>query len=117
MTANTHGSRRDKGRAYENEVRDTLLATFPELTERDITARSMGDPGVDLILSEAAVKRLPFAFELKRTEELKIARTIRQAAANGEKEGLPYCIVFRRNREESHVMMRLSDFLEVLKSH
>ena len=106
-----------KGRSYENEVRSVILATFPDLTERDITARSSGDPGVDLILSAAAVKRLPFAFELKRTEQLKIAKTIKQAAANGAKEGLPYCIVFRRSREESHVILRLADFLEVLKSH
>jgi hypothetical protein len=106
-----------KGRAYENEVCAAILAAFPDLTDRDITARSSGDPGVDLILSTAAVKRLPFAFELKRTEQLKISQTIKQAAANGKKEGLPYCIIFRRSREESHVILRLSDFLEVLQRH
>jgi hypothetical protein len=49
----------------------------------------MGDPGVDLILSQAARDLIPFAFELKRTERLNLNEALAQAETNAEKEHLP----------------------------
>jgi len=105
---------KSKGREFENEIRAIFLAAFPQLDQNDITARAMGDPGCDLLLSPVARKLLPFSFELKRTERLKIAEAMAQAQANAKKDGEMACIISRKNRSEPFVILRLADLIKLL---
>ena len=57
---------KQKGRLGQNEIRDKLLETFPELEPDDIKGCVMGDTGEDIQLSPAARKMLPLSIEVKR---------------------------------------------------
>ncbi len=48
-----------KGRLGQQEVRDKLLETFPDLEPDDIKSTVMGDSGEDIQLSPAARKIIP----------------------------------------------------------
>ena len=55
-----------KGRLGQQEVRDKLLKTFPDLEPDDIKSTVMGDSGEDIQLSPAARKIIPLTIEVKR---------------------------------------------------
>ena len=55
-----------KGRLGQQEVRDRLLETFPDLEPDDIKSTVMGDSGEDIQLSPAARKIIPLTIEVKR---------------------------------------------------
>ena len=55
-----------KGRLGQQEVRDKLLETFPDLEPDDIKSTVMGDSGEDIQLSPAARKIIPLTIEVKR---------------------------------------------------
>lgn len=103
-----------KGRSYENEVVAETLAALPHLSQADVTARAMGDLGIDLLLSQRAREVIPFAIECKRTERLNLYESIAQAEANAAKEHLAPAVIFRRNRSPSYVIMRLETLLDLL---
>ena len=48
-----------KGRLGQNEIRDKILETFPELEPDDVKSTTMGDSGEDIQLSPAARRRIP----------------------------------------------------------
>ncbi len=115
MKITTGRGPKKKGREFENEIRATILETFPSLSPNDILARSMGDPGIDIILSEQARQILPFAIETKRTERLELTKALEQAEANAAKEKLKLCLVFRRNRSSPYAILKWEDLLGLLK--
>ena len=106
-------SHKNKGKGFENEIRAAILEKLA-LSPNDVTSRAMGDPGVDLLLSEKARKLFPLACELKRTERLDLYGSIAQAEAHGEKESLAPALIFRRNRSEPYVVIRLETLLDLL---
>ena len=55
-----------KGRLGQQEVRDKLLETFPDLEPDDIKSTVMGDSGEDIQLSPAARRIIPLTIEVKR---------------------------------------------------
>ena len=55
-----------KGRLGQQEVRDKLLETFPDLEPDDIKSTVMGDSGEDIQLSPAARKIIPLTIEVQR---------------------------------------------------
>ena len=46
-----------KGRLGQNEIRDKILETFPDLEPDDVRSTTMGDTGEDIQLSPAARKK------------------------------------------------------------
>ena len=77
-----------KGRLGQNEIRDKILETFPDLEPDDVRSTTMGDTGEDIQLSPAARKKIPITIEVKRR---KAARKtgydyIEKAEANGKGE-------------------------------
>jgi hypothetical protein len=88
------------------------LGLHPE----DVISRPMGSSGSDLITSNAARKKFPFAVECKRSETLNIYKAIDQAEANAEKDNLHPLIVFRKNRSRGYVVLRFDDFLALWKN-
>lgn len=59
-------SSKAKGRTGQQEIRDMILERFPELEQGDVKSTTMGESGVDIQLSPAALKKLPVSIEVKR---------------------------------------------------
>ena len=54
-----------KGRLGQNEIRDKILETFPDLEPDDVRSTTMGDTGEDIQLSPAARKKIPIKIRIK----------------------------------------------------
>ena len=107
---------KDKGKLFERDIVASILAAFPQLSPHDVLARSMGDPGQDIMLSEAARKVLPLALELKRVnrvENLDMEKAFSQAKANCQAGQVP-AVVYREDRHEAMVSLRVVDFLYLM---
>ncbi len=105
-------SAKAKGRNLQKTVRDELLKRAPHLTENDVRSTSMGASGVDIQMSEAALKTFPFSIECKAQEALNIWGALEQAEENKGKHTPILC--FKRNRTEIYVALKFQDFLQVL---
>ena len=91
----------------------TLLAKFTQLEPDDITSRSMGAGGTDLLLSPAAKKLIPYDFECKSLAAFAGYNYIQQAEANTGKGRKPLAVV-KANHKKPVVIMYLDDFIETL---
>lgn len=111
--------RKKKGRGFEVEVVKSIFTAFPQLHEADVTARIMGDAGIDVLLSEAARAILPLAIECKRVgrlENLNLKEAMRQAKANCPL-GLIPVVVYREDRHEILATMEAWRLIRVLGIH
>jgi hypothetical protein len=114
-------SAKAKGRRLQQEVRDAILAAFPELEPDDVRSTSMGASGADILLSPAARKRFPFYVEAKNRETLNIWQALAQAEAGntmararGGSVTDPL-LIFRRNGIDSYAALRFDVLLELVK--
>lgn len=105
-------SAKQKGRRFQQEVRDKLLEVGHGLETDDIRSASMGAPGEDILFSPAARRQFPFSVECKNVEKLSIWACIDQARANAP-EGTTPMVAFTRNREVPHVALPMEKFLEI----
>ncbi len=116
-------SAKAKGRRLQQEVRDAILATFPELEPDDVRSTSMGASGADLLLSPAARKLFPFYVEAKNVENLNIHKAIAQAregntlamARAGYGVVVAPLVVFRRNGTQAYAALSFNVLLDLLK--
>lgn len=106
-------ARKQKGRLGQQQVMKALLAKFPQLEPDDITSRSMGAAGSDLLLSPAAKKLIPFDFECKSLAAFVGHNYIQQAKTNTGLGRKPLAVV-KANHKEPVVIIYLTDFLELL---
>lgn len=106
-------SRKAKARLLQQRVRDAILAKYPQLTERDVVSTTMGDSGVDVKLSQAAVELFPYSIEAKAQETASLWSWWKQTVTNTAKGTKPL-LVIKRSREDVLVVMKFSDFMEVL---
>ena len=107
---------KDKGRGFENEIVASILAAFTQLTANDVRARSMGDHGVDIMLSEAALKIIPLAIECKRVGrigDLNLPAALLQAQHNIVPGTAP-AVVYREDRHRPMAALWLEDLASVL---
>ena len=104
---------KNKGRRLVVELREAILAAFPELAADDIQLVPTSVGGEDLKLSPLARKRWPFATECKNVERLNIWAAISQAEANAG--GHPASVVFRRNRHPVWCAVPLEVMVALLK--
>ena len=105
---------KQKGRLGQQEIRDKLLETFPDLEPDDIKSTIMGDSGADIQLSPAARKKIPLSIEVKRRKsELKTVYSfIEQATKHSGEEPV---VFFRSDRKPWVVMIGLEHYMELLK--
>ena len=106
-------SKKAKGRKLQNDVRDCLLQTFPELEQDDIRTAVMGESGEDIKLSPAAQRLIPYSFECKNQERLNIWSSLSQAEENSN-DRTPV-LVFKRNRSKTYVAIDVDSFLNLIK--
>ena len=107
-------SAKQKGRRFQQEVRDKLLGVSNGLEADDIRSASMGAYGEDILFSPAARRQFPFSVECKNVEKLSIWRCIDQARGNCPDGSTPI-VAFTRNREVPHVALPMEKFLEIYK--
>jgi hypothetical protein len=105
-------SRKSKGRRLQNFVRDSVLESFPELTDEDARSAIMGETGCDLKLSMKARRQFPFSLEMKNQERLNVYAAFAQAQSNCLEGTMPLLVV-KRNRQEPLAILLYSDFLKL----
>ena len=106
-------ARKQKGRLMQQQLMRLLLSKFPQLEPDDITSRSMGAGGEDLLLSPAARKLIPYSFECKSLARFVGHNYIEQAQANTGSGRKPLAVV-KANHKKPVVIMYLDDFMETL---
>ena len=104
-------SAKNKGQRLSKELRSRLLESAPQLEPDDIIVTPSGVPGEDLRLSPKARQVYPLSFECKNTEKLQLWPAIEQAEANSG--GYITAVVFKKNNKVPHIVMKLTDFLEL----
>ncbi len=77
-------SAKAKGRNLQKWVVTQILSLFPSLTGNDVSSRSMGAQGEDVLLSEAARKLLPVSFECKNRAAFAVYKDYVQAETNSQ---------------------------------
>lgn len=105
-------SAKNKGRLLQKQVVATILAAFPQLKPDDVTSRSMGAGGEDVLLSPAAREVFPFSVECKSNARFAVYKHYTQAQENA-KENKPL-VVIKQNRSKPLVLLSLEDFMELL---
>jgi len=109
-------SAKAKGRRLQDEVQEMLLEHFKDTLEPDdIRKAIMGESGTDLKLSPAAKRVFPFSVECKNQEKLNIWGALKQAQENTV-EGTDPLLIFKRNRSDTYVSLRMETFLKLLQS-
>lgn len=112
-------SAKAKGRRLQQEVRDAILETFPHLQPDDVTSRSMGAAGTDILLSPAARRWFPYNTEAKNVERLNIWKAIAQAerAEKVTRDGVVMkpLVVIRKNNTPAYAVIPFTHFLDLIK--
>jgi hypothetical protein len=113
-------SAKAKGRRLQQEIRDQILAAFPELEPDDVRSTSMGASGSDILLSPKARRFFPYYVEAKNVESLNIHKAIEQARAGTAKYIAPDgsqqtpVVVFRKNSTPPYVAVPFDHFMELV---
>ena len=109
----TARSSKAKGRLGQQEIRDKILKTFPQLEPDDVRSTAMGQSGEDIQLSPKARKVLPLSIEVKRRKNLAtVYDWIDQAKQDGKYEPV---VFFRGDRKEWVVMVGLEHYMDLVK--
>ena len=106
-------SAKAKGRRLQDSVRDLILEHYPSLEPDDVQCAIMGQSGTDIKLSPAAKRLFPYAVECKNQEKINIWASLDQAKENASNGQTPL-LVFKKNRTESYVAMKLDDFIKLV---
>ena len=106
-------SRKQKGRTFQQALMRLLLAKFPQLEKDDISSRSMGAGGEDLLLSPAARKLIPYSFECKSLARFVGHNYIEQAVTNTPTGSAPVAVV-KANHKKPVVIMYLDEWIKTL---
>lgn len=109
-------SSKAKGRKAATEVRDHLLSAFPELNAADLRVTPTGVNGEDIQRSSRASELIPYAFEVKCQESIRIWQTLEQAKTHIKNDNDRPVVVFRRNRTPFHVCLELDTFLQLIST-
>ena len=102
-------SAKAKGRRLQQQVPRDILARFPGLTPDDITSRSSGAGGTDLLLSPAALRVVPYAVGAKNQEGGDLWEAPAQGGADAG--GPVPLVVLARNRTKPVAVVDWQAFL------
>lgn len=105
-------SAKAKGRNLQKYVVAKILDTFKWLKPDDVTSRSMGAGGEDVLLSPAARKRLPISVECKNKARFVIYKDFKQCQANaGEYQPV---LVIKQNHDKPLAVIDFDYFMELM---
>lgn len=102
-------SAKNKGRKLQQDVVKKILETFPQLEKDDVTSRSMGAAGEDVLLSPKAREYFPFSVECKSMARSTVYKYFDQAKENA---GTYFpLVVLKANNRKPLVIMDLDEFM------
>jgi hypothetical protein len=93
-------------------VAAAVLEVWKELTKNDVKSTSMGASGVDVQLSEAAIKVWPYAVECKFLARQAVYQHFEQARSNTP-EGMETLVVLKQNHSDPLAVITLKHFMEL----
>jgi len=106
-------SAKAKGKRFQNQITKLFHKAFGGLLEEgDIKSTTMGEHGVDIQLSPAAKKLIPYAVECKCQEKLNIWSALEQAENNAN--GSIPVVFFKRNRSKSYAVVEAEHFIDLI---
>ena len=103
---------KQKGRTFQQWVRDLILTTFLQLEPDDVKSTSMGASGEDVQLSPAARKLFPYQTECKSKARSQIHTYYEQAKSHGTHEPI---VFVKQNRKRPLAIVDAEHFLELIK--
>lgn len=106
-------SAKAKGRRLQQQVRDVILESFPQLEQDDVRSTSMGAGGEDVQLSPAARKLFPYSVECKNLAKIAVFNYYEQASGHGEHEPL---VVIKQNRSKALAVVDLDHFINLVRN-
>jgi len=106
-------SRKSKGRALQQLVRDAVLETYDSLEPDDCKSTAMGQGGEDVQLSPAARKLFPYSVECKRHRAFAVYGPYEQAKANAG--GYQPLLVIQGDRKKPLAILDFNHFMELTK--
>lgn len=107
-------SAKNKGVRLQNEVTEYLYKIYSQLEPGDIKPAMMSESGVDIKLSPAAKKVIPFAIECKNVEKFNRNSAIKQSELNSS-EGRISLVVFKKNYSKTYAIISLEDLINLMK--
>jgi hypothetical protein len=106
-------SAKAKGRELQKHVAEKIRDRF-DLPETDVQSRPMGSSGVDIMMSEKALKALPISIECKNTKTFPSLGALNQAKENAL-FGTAAAVCWKppgKNPKETLIYFNLNNFLE-----
>ena len=94
-------SAKQKGRLFQQCVRDLLLKYAPQLHPDDVRSTSMGNSGEDIQLSPAARNVYPFQIECKSRNKMAVYADYKQAESHGKYQPI---VVIKQNHSKPLVV-------------
>ena len=88
-----------KGRRLQQWIMNQILDRFTGLKEDDVTSRSMGCGGEDVLMSPKARAKFPFSIEAKNTERLNLYKAYDQCIDNSKELHEPLLIVKKNHHK------------------
>ena len=109
-------SAKAKGRNLQKYVVQKLLNLSPDLETDDITSRSMGANGEDVLLSPAARKVFPISIECKSIAKFAGYTFLDQAVENAPEGSEPIAVV-KANRRNPVVLVDAEYFFDLVRKN
>lgn len=106
-------SAKQKGRVFQQWVRDKLYKAFPTLSEGDIRSTSMGAGGEDILLSPAARRLIPWSIECKSVKAIAVYKFYDQAVENAGK--YEPVVFMKMNQRKPLAMVDAEYFIKMQK--
>lgn len=103
-----------KGRRLQQWVMNQILDRFTGLSDDDVTSRSMGCGGEDVLLSPKARAKFPFSIECKNTERLNLYKAYDQCIDNSKELHEPLLIV-KKNHHKPLAIVDAEYFIKHFK--
>ena len=120
MVATSVRARKSKGYMFQRAIANRIREVFG-LQERDVVSAPSSVPGEDIILSDRAMLKFPFAIEAKRQEKLNIWDSLNQMSDNAEKlsfktkKEIPGLLIFKKNYSPVYCALDFEEFLAMYK--
>ncbi len=109
----TPQSAKQKGRSFQQYVRDKILYWNPELTKDDVRSTSMGCGGEDIQMSPAARIKFPYQIECKSKREYSVYKDYAQACEHGECEPL---LMIKANNKKPLAVVDAEHFISLVRT-
>jgi hypothetical protein len=103
-----------KGRRLQQWAMNQILDRFTGLSDDDVTSRSMGCGGEDVLLSPKARAKFPFSIECKNTERLNLYKAYDQCIDNSKELHEPLLIV-KKNHHKPLAIIDAEYFIKHFK--